>query len=323
MKAILEFLAGLFNAIAKAGKEKEPAGEEEVYYSDDPVEIDTIPRKGQKGEHVRKLQTALKKAGYSLKVDGDFGPKTEAAVSKFQKAKGLRGSGVIGSKTLGFLNLVYVKVEYVSDIFLPGIPVYPRPHRFHPRWDAKLEAPYTHIHPLDAARSVAGEKEIPGRKHNMFIAHLHEHSGNLGKWSEEPDYSDEVPHCSSGLNWAADMCGCEKSDNALAASWSWKKSRSYNPRKGDWVEEGDIIHIKNGDQNHVTLANKRFNRKKAKTFEGFGFNQGNSIKTSRYKVDRIISVQVWKPKAGTVLAPIGHLGQKPVPSTGKIGESTR
>lgn len=287
-------------------------------------ELTTRPLMGDNGPHVAALQTALNNNGAELKVDGDFGPKTLAAVKAFQKSKGSAGSGVIGPKTLGWLGLkvtgTYVVPQAPSK---PGKPVYPSAHPFHPRFENLLPNPYTHLHPFDVARSVAGEKEIPGSRHNPFIAHLHEHSGNLGTHSYGADYSDEVPHCSSGLNWAADMSGCEKSDNALAASWSDSKRPSYNPRQGDWVEVGDIIHKRTGKQNHVTLCNKRFNRRTAKYYEGFGFNQGNSIKPSTYKTSEIISVQMWKPKAGTVLAPIGILGTKPIPATGNGSESTR
>ena len=72
----------------------------------------------------------------------------------------------------------------------------------------------------------------------------------------------------------------------------------------------------------MTLCNKRFNRKTEKTFEGFGSNQGNTIKTSIYQVSEISSVQVWDPLPGTVLAPIGILGHRPIASTGGLGEST-
>lgn len=193
------------------------------------------------------------------------------------------------------------------------LPNQPKPHKFHPIF--KVSAPYTHLHPIDVLRSVAGETEIVGSKDNPLIAHFHEHSGNLGQHSEGADYHDEVPHCSSALNWAADMSGCRKSNNALAASWG-----SYgNPRTGDWVEEGDIIWIKHPG-NHVTLANKRFNRKAANTFEGFGSNQGNTIKTSVYSASHIRSVQKWEPLKGTVLAPIGMRRE---PATGVSGESTK
>lgn len=198
-------------------------------------------------------------------------------------------------------------------------PVYWAKSKYHPRFEHLLPAPYTHIHPYDVLRSVAGQTEIPGSKHNMLIAHFHEHSLNLGSHSDEADYADEVAHCSSAINWACDGGGCRKSNNALAASWS----NYRNPRSGDWVEVGDLIHKRTGSQNHVTFANKRFNRKTDKTYEGFGSNQGNSIKTTVYSVAEIISVQVLEPLPGTVLAPIGFLGTKPVPATGGDAESTR
>lgn len=254
----------------------------------------------------KKLQAALNKKGADFALTGTYGKKTEAEADKYN------------------IEIVLTpKVAVVPPVSVGTgpKPIYPSKHPYHFRFDHLLPAPYTHIHPIDMVRYIVSrnEHEIPGPKHNPFIAHLHEHSGNLGVHSEGADYADEVPHCSSGLNFTADMTGCAKTDNALAASWS-----NYgNPRSGDWVEEGDIIHIKNGNQNHVTLANKRFNRKTAKTFEGVGFNQGNTIKTSNYSTASIKSVQVWKPLPGTVLAPIGILGMKAVPATGTAGESTR
>lgn len=57
---------------------------------------------GSKGDEVEDLQSYLK-----IKVDGDFGPKTEEAVKKFQKENGLTPDGIVGSKTwntMGFLS---------------------------------------------------------------------------------------------------------------------------------------------------------------------------------------------------------------------------
>lgn len=264
---------------------------------------------------VKTLQRDLNAQGESLVVDGVPGPKTKAALKRlFKKA--------LSPPQLPPSNEVK-KIEVPANP-KPGQPIYPSPHPYHPRFDHLLPKPYTHLHPFDVLRSVAGEKEIPGKKDNPLIAHFHEHSGNLGKHDDHNDYSDEVPHCSSALNWAADMAGCVKSNNALASSWV---STGFT-RQGDWVEVGDIIIKKTWSEKskkyqwHVTLCNKRFNRKTAKTYEGFGSNQGNTIKTSTYLVSEIVSVRVWVEKEGTVLAPIGILGHKPVPATGKIGEQT-
>jgi len=64
-------------------------------------------RNGSAGQEVRRLQTKL-----SLKIDGDFGPKTEAAVRDFQCRIGLYPDGVAGQKTLHELNIpVYAGID--------------------------------------------------------------------------------------------------------------------------------------------------------------------------------------------------------------------
>jgi hypothetical protein len=60
---------------------------------------------GDSGAAVVALQKALAALGYDPGTpDGDFGPKTEAAVIEFQKAKGLTPDGIVGVKTAPALN---------------------------------------------------------------------------------------------------------------------------------------------------------------------------------------------------------------------------
>lgn len=55
---------------------------------------------GSRGSDVTRLQQALAKAGCDPHgVDGIFGPKTYAAVLKYQKAHGLNRDGVVGPST--------------------------------------------------------------------------------------------------------------------------------------------------------------------------------------------------------------------------------
>ena len=57
-------------------------------------------KKGCTGSDVKTLQKKLKKLGYySGGIDGSFGPVTDAAVRKFQKANGLKVDGIVGPKT--------------------------------------------------------------------------------------------------------------------------------------------------------------------------------------------------------------------------------
>lgn len=76
--------------------------------------LNTVPKLGDSGQDVIKLQNALKAKGTLKVVDGLFGAKTQKAVSDFQKSKGLGGSGVIGPKTLGLLGLQIVAVSPVT-----------------------------------------------------------------------------------------------------------------------------------------------------------------------------------------------------------------
>lgn len=59
-----------------------------------------VLRRGSQGSAVADVQRALVAAGNrSLKVDGDFGPGTEALVRKFQANRSIPADGVVGPKT--------------------------------------------------------------------------------------------------------------------------------------------------------------------------------------------------------------------------------
>jgi len=62
-------------------------------------------RQGDEGDEVKALQKTLKdRKYYSGPLNGRFGPLTEEAVIKFQKANGLEADGVVGRATLELLN---------------------------------------------------------------------------------------------------------------------------------------------------------------------------------------------------------------------------
>ncbi len=64
---------------------------------------DAYLRRGSRGDAVRELQQALNARGARLEVDGDFGPRTEAAVRDFQRRTGAAVDGVVGPQTLSKL----------------------------------------------------------------------------------------------------------------------------------------------------------------------------------------------------------------------------
>lgn len=59
---------------------------------------------GDKGEAVKRLQSRLNEWGFTLDADGDFGPKTLAAVKEFQRLTGLDADGIVGPLTWAKLN---------------------------------------------------------------------------------------------------------------------------------------------------------------------------------------------------------------------------
>ncbi|MET1004887.1 MAG: peptidoglycan-binding protein [Propionibacteriaceae bacterium] len=77
-----------------------------------PPGIPTL-RRGSGGTLVKQLQRCLNKVQRSaLEVDGDFGPKTTAAVKTFQaSAKGLEVDGRYGPKTSGKLRIARAKAK--------------------------------------------------------------------------------------------------------------------------------------------------------------------------------------------------------------------
>ena len=59
-----------------------------------------ILRRGSQGKDVKYLQELLNAVNLSsLKVDGIFGMRTEAAVKEFQKKNGLVVDGIVGPQT--------------------------------------------------------------------------------------------------------------------------------------------------------------------------------------------------------------------------------
>lgn len=59
----------------------------------------TVLRQGSKGANVQAVQQRLSDLGYSLGVDGNFGPVTAKAVIAFQQKNNLGTDGAVGPKT--------------------------------------------------------------------------------------------------------------------------------------------------------------------------------------------------------------------------------
>ena len=63
-----------------------------------------VVHRGAKGDAVAQLQNLLRRLNFAVAVDGDFGPGTEVAVTRFQSEHGLTADGIVGPATWAALD---------------------------------------------------------------------------------------------------------------------------------------------------------------------------------------------------------------------------
>lgn len=64
-------------------------------------------REGDNGNSVREVQNVLYAHGYTIALDGVFGPQTRNAVLYWQRSHGLHADGVVGPQTTASLGLIW------------------------------------------------------------------------------------------------------------------------------------------------------------------------------------------------------------------------
>lgn len=86
----------------------------------------TLPqlRPGTTGKHVIGLQLALRGAGHQLQGTGFYGTRTLVAVRAFQRANGIKDSGIVGAKTWHAL-VGRMSVYQTTGRPLPTLSVHP------------------------------------------------------------------------------------------------------------------------------------------------------------------------------------------------------
>lgn len=106
--AILFSFKSVFNAVTGANRNNRNNvnGSDFIYSDFNGDSVSVLSKVGSRGEEVAEIQSALKNFGYYLGgVDGIFGVKTQDAVMRFQKARGLQADGIVGAQTLKALGL--------------------------------------------------------------------------------------------------------------------------------------------------------------------------------------------------------------------------
>lgn len=75
-------------------------------------DVSHMQRMGSAGRTVFHAQELLRKAGYMVRVDGDYGPATKEAVRQFQRDNGLNDDGILGPLTWNKLEAAQVPAKF-------------------------------------------------------------------------------------------------------------------------------------------------------------------------------------------------------------------
>lgn len=215
----------------------------------------TTLKSGDKGKRVIQLQILLNgslKPSPRLKADGVFGKKTQDAVKRLQQEKKLSVDGVVGKNTWAVLG-IKPKPSSTPNV-MEGPPWY------------------------KIAQAEAGIREIAGTKHTKRIIEYHS-TTTLGA------KTDEVPWCSSFVNWVVIQAGIKGTNNALAKSWITWGVKVVNPTPGVIT----VIKRKDKNKNLDTTTGSStgyhvgfFQSSTATTITLLGGNQSNQVKSSTF-----------------------------------------
>lgn len=146
---------------------------------------------------------------------------------------------------------------------------------------------WTRQHLFDMAQRYVGTKEVGGKVDNPAIM-------AMLKLDNEWPSEDEVPWCSGFANWIAWHCRAPRSKDLRARSWL---------RVGvgiplDDAEPGDIVVIKRGKGDQPGVENTTapghvgfYSGVSGDLIEILGGNQSDSVKISRYRRKRLLSVR--------------------------------
>lgn len=234
---------------------------------------------GARGNEVIQLQLLLNghlSPQIKLKNDGVFGKDTEKAVKAFQKKKGMAQDGIVGLNTwraLGAKQDSTPQPESAGKTF--GAPWY------------------------DIAVAEIGVRELLGKiNNNKRIIEYHS-TTTLGA------KTDEVPWCSSFVNWVIKQSGFDGTNNALARSWTTWGTADNVPRKGDIV----VIKRKNKDSDPGTGSATGYHvgfyvTSNSAAISILGGNQDNQVKKSSFMLRSYDIVTYRRPPSAIVGVPL-------------------
>lgn len=200
---------------------------------------------------VREIQTRLKIHGYDPgPVDGEFGPRTSAAVIAFKVAKGLAARDYVGPITLTALRQA------------PSAKPIPPKLSGEPVW-------------LRRARQEIGVSEIAGKQHSARV---------LSYWERAklPFRDDETPWCAGFVGAMLEDCGIISTRSGMARSYDkWGQPCGAIPGAVVTFWRGS----KTGGSGHVGFLT---GRDQSGNLMILGGNQGDAVNIKPFSTSRLI-----------------------------------
>lgn len=214
-----------------------------------------VIKKGKNGEEVRRLQQFLNKRlipSPNLKVDGDFGVRTEVAVRLYQASVGLGIDGVVGPRTWAALETGVVTNPAINTAIPNSFP------------DASW---------MDIAKQEIGQRGIIGVQNNPHIVSYHATTTFRAT-------NDETAWCSSFVNWCLKQVNITGTNSAAAASWM-RWGQSTHARGGAIT----VIHNLQAANSSLTASGNHVGFLIQETGTHYlllGGNQSNQVKISSF-----------------------------------------
>lgn len=221
-------------------------------------------------DEVRQLQYQLRRWGYAIPTDGQFGPRTDAIVRDFQRKRGLGVDGIVGRGTWD--EVLDADAKNIGSAFVDNH-VDTSPIEATPAPTNNAPAPTGSPAWMNVAKKEEGTREVKGRAANPRIIAYHATTDLRAK-------SDEVAWCSSFVNWCLKQCGIRGTNSAGAASWK-KWGTASAPRYGAIA----VVFNAGAARSSLTTTGNHvgFLVEETKThYVLLGGNQSNSVKVSRY-----------------------------------------
>lgn len=216
-------------------------------------------QQGDRGADVKRLQILLNDKltpRPRLRVDGDFGARTQAAVLAFQQQKGLVIDGIVGPQTWAALGQRATPPVTVAPPDASGAPWYG----------------------IAQAEIGVRENALPGQ-HNQRILEYHATTTLRAT-------TDETPWCSAFVNWALVQAGLSGTNSAAAKSWmDWGRELT-SARVGAIV----VIKKKNATRDAGTGSTSGFHvgfhvSESPTSLRILGGNQSDQVKYSNFLLE--------------------------------------